>query len=42
MYVHPRYAGDVENPTGGVRHVMPGKGGLYEMRLKNVCGPNTL
>lgn len=22
----PRYAGDVSNPTGGVRHIIPGKG----------------
>jgi len=30
MHVHihliPRYQGDVENPQGGVRHVIPGKG----------------
>ena len=30
MHVHvhliPRYSGDVHNPTGGVRHVIPGKG----------------
>jgi diadenosine tetraphosphate (Ap4A) HIT family hydrolase len=30
MHVHvhliPRYRGDVEDPRGGVRHVMPGKG----------------
>lgn len=28
VHIHliPRYAGDVENPTGGVRHVIPGKG----------------
>lgn len=27
IHIIPRYAGDVENPRGGVRHVIPGKGG---------------
>ncbi|HSW78042.1 MAG TPA: HIT domain-containing protein [Candidatus Chromulinivoraceae bacterium] len=28
MHLHliPRYVGDVENPRGGVRHIIPGKG----------------
>ena len=26
IHLIPRYAGDVENPKGGVRHVIPGKG----------------
>ncbi len=28
LHIHliPRYAGDVAEPTGGVRHVIPGKG----------------
>ena len=28
LHVHliPRYIGDVENPRGGVRHIIPGKG----------------
>jgi len=26
IHVIPRYAGDVENPTGGVRNVIPGRG----------------
>ena len=26
IHIIPRYAGDVENPQGGVRHVIPGKG----------------
>jgi len=28
VHIHliPRYAGDVPDPTGGVRHVIPGKG----------------
>jgi len=26
MHIIPRYTGDVENPRGGVRHVIPGKG----------------
>lgn len=26
IHVIPRYSGDMENPTGGVRHVIPEKG----------------
>lgn len=26
IHIIPRYSGDVENPEGGVRHVIPGKG----------------
>jgi len=26
IHIIPRYAGDVENPQGGVRHVIPNKG----------------
>jgi diadenosine tetraphosphate (Ap4A) HIT family hydrolase len=26
IHVIPRYKGDVENPRGGVRHILPGKG----------------
>jgi diadenosine tetraphosphate (Ap4A) HIT family hydrolase len=26
IHVIPRYEGDMEDPTGGVRHVIPGKG----------------
>lgn len=28
LHVHliPRYKGDVENPRGGIRHIIPGKG----------------
>ena len=26
IHVIPRYEGDVENPRGGVRHVIPGRG----------------
>ena len=28
LHIHmiPRYEGDVENPRGGVRHIIPGKG----------------
>lgn len=26
VHVIPRFSGDVEDPRGGVRHVMPGKG----------------
>lgn len=26
IHVIPRYKGDVDNPRGGVRHVIPGKG----------------
>ena len=32
LHVHliPRYSGDVEDPRGGVRHVIPGKGNYLE------------
>jgi diadenosine tetraphosphate (Ap4A) HIT family hydrolase len=26
IHVIPRYKGDVEDPRGGIRHVIPGKG----------------
>jgi diadenosine tetraphosphate (Ap4A) HIT family hydrolase len=26
MHLIPRYAGDVPEPRGGVRHIIPGKG----------------
>ena len=26
IHVIPRYSGDVDNPRGGIRHVIPGKG----------------
>ena len=26
IHLIPRYAGDVENPRGGIRHIIPGKG----------------
>lgn len=26
LHLIPRYAGDVENPRGGIRHIIPGKG----------------
>ena len=26
VHLIPRYIGDVENPRGGVRHIIPGKG----------------
>lgn len=26
LHIIPRFAGDVDDPTGGVRHVIPGKG----------------
>ena len=26
IHIIPRYAGDVANPTGGIRNVIPGKG----------------
>lgn len=26
LHLIPRYVGDVENPRGGVRHIIPGKG----------------
>ena len=27
MHLIPRRKGDIENPTGGIRNVIPGKGG---------------
>ena len=30
IHIIPRYEGDVENPRGGVRHVIPGKGDYKE------------
>ncbi len=35
LHVHliPRYEGDVENPRGGVRHIIPGKGDYHESLL---------
>lgn len=35
LHVHliPRYEGDVENPRGGVRHIIPGKGDYHEQLL---------
>jgi diadenosine tetraphosphate (Ap4A) HIT family hydrolase len=32
LHVHliPRYSGDVEDPRGGVRHVIPGKGNYLD------------
>ncbi len=27
IHIIPRYKGDVENPRGGIRHIIPGKGG---------------
>ena len=26
IHVIPRYSGDVDNPRGGIRHIIPGKG----------------
>ncbi len=37
LHVIPRYRGDVENPNGGVRNVIPGKGDYYE-ELKKIPG----
>lgn len=32
VHVIPRYRGDVDDPTGGVRHVIPGKGNYLKDR----------
>ncbi len=32
VHVIPRYRGDVEDPRGGVRHVIPGKGNYLKER----------
>ena len=33
FHLIPRYRGDVENPQGGVRHIIPGKGDYHEQLL---------
>jgi diadenosine tetraphosphate (Ap4A) HIT family hydrolase len=33
IHIIPRYQGDVEDPTGGIRNVIPGKGN-YRMQMK--------
>ena len=30
IHIIPRYKGDIENPRGGVRHIIPGKGDYKE------------
>lgn len=43
IHVIPRYAGDVENPTGGVRNVIPGRGDyIHETRKTSAESLNTL
>lgn len=37
LHIIPRYKGDVENPIGGVRNVIPGKGD-YSAELKKIPG----
>lgn len=37
LHIIPRYKGDVENPNGGIRNVIPGKGDYYE-DLKKIPG----
>ena len=32
IHVIPRYSGDVRDPRGGVRHVIPGKGNYFALR----------
>lgn len=34
IHVIPRYKGDVENPVGGVRNVIPGKGDYLKLAEK--------
>ena len=34
VHVIPRYSGDVEDPRGGVRHLMPGKGNFLAKEFK--------
>lgn len=29
LHLIPRYVGDVENPRGGIRHIIPGKGDYH-------------
>jgi diadenosine tetraphosphate (Ap4A) HIT family hydrolase len=37
LHLIPRYEGDVANPRGGVRHIIPGKGDYHEQLL--ACKP---
>lgn len=38
LHVHliPRYTGDVDNPRGGVRRIIPGKGDYHEALIKEL------
>jgi len=36
VHLIPRKFGDVDNPRGGVRHVIPGKGNYHDPNLDNV------
>lgn len=39
VHVIPRFSGDVADPAGGVRHLIPGKGNyLHEMRERTAAG----
>jgi diadenosine tetraphosphate (Ap4A) HIT family hydrolase len=35
IHLIPRRKGDVENPAGGVRHLIPGKGQYWQMHMHN-------
>lgn len=39
LHVIPRYVGDVPDPRGGVRHVMPGKGNYLAATFAPAAGP---
>jgi diadenosine tetraphosphate (Ap4A) HIT family hydrolase len=40
VHLIPRYRGDMEDPAGGVRGVIPGKQKYRQHRARNVPGPN--
>jgi len=38
LHLIPRFEGDVDDPTGGVRHVIPGKGNYRRAKTKPFSG----
>lgn len=34
IHLIPRYSGDIENPTGGVRNIIPGLGDYTDLRTQ--------
>lgn len=36
FHLIPRYAGDVDNPRGGVRNIIPGRGDYHQVLIKEL------